>query len=67
MQNVTITFVGHRSNEIAQRFYTWIVDGGLEDGIIENLSDDEIDVQGILDINNKSLSIAIESKEPTNQ
>ena len=63
MKNVTVTFVGHRSDEVAQKFYTWIVDGGLEDSIIDLLSDDEISVEGIMDINNESLAIAIESKE----
>jgi hypothetical protein len=65
MKSVTITFVGHRSEEVAERFYTWVVDGGLEDSIIDTLSDDEIDVQGILDINNDSLSLAIVSTEPS--
>lgn len=63
MKNVTITFVGHRSDEVAQRFYTWVVDGGLEDSIIDNFSDEDIDVQGIVDMDNDSLSIAIASQE----
>jgi|GEM_PF-856587 len=67
MRNVTITFIGHRSDEVAERFYTWVVDGGLEDSIIDNLSDKEIEVQGILDISNDSLSIAIVSTEPSEQ
>lgn len=63
MKSVTITFVGYRSDDVAKKFYTWVVDGGLEDSIIDNLSDNEVNVQGIMDINNDSLSIAIESKE----
>lgn len=61
MKNVTLTFVGDASDKIAQKFYTWVVDGGLEDTIIETLSSEEIEVNGIKDSNNDSLSIAIES------
>lgn len=62
MKTVAITFVGYQSDEIAQKFYTWIVDGGLEDSIISELSDDQVKVGGIVDFSNESLSIAIESK-----
>ncbi len=31
VKKVTLTFVGFNSDEVAQRFYTWAVDGGLED------------------------------------
>jgi hypothetical protein len=65
MKSVTITFLGHRSDEVAERFFTWVVDGGLEDSIIDTLSNDEVDVQGIIDINNDALSIAIVSSEPS--
>lgn len=62
MRNVTLTFVGFKSDEVARRFYTWIVDGGLEDGIIDTLSSDDIRVTGIKDFNNNSLDIAIHSE-----
>jgi hypothetical protein len=65
MKSVTITFLGHRSDDVAERFYTWVVDGGLEDSIIDTLSNDGVEVQGILDINNDSLSLAIVSTEPS--
>ncbi len=62
MQRVTFTFVGDNSDEIAHKFYTWVIDGGLEDSIIDTLTDDEIKVEGIADFNNESLDIAILSK-----
>ena len=63
MKKVTLTFVGFNSDEAAQRFYTWAVDGGLEDGIIDTLSHDGIAISGIKDFNNDTLDIAIESCE----
>lgn len=38
MRNVTFTFVGQDSGKMAQQFYTWFIDGGLEDKIEETLS-----------------------------
>ena len=61
MKKVTITFVGFQSDEVAKSFYTWVVDGGLEDAIIDTLSTDEIEVEGIKDFNNETLDIAISS------
>lgn len=63
MKKVTLTFVGFNSDEVAQRFYTWVVDGGLEDGIIDTLSYEGISVEGITDFNNDSLDVAIASTE----
>ena len=62
MRKVTLTFVGHQSDDLAQRFYTWLIDGGLEDQIIDTLSTEEVIVEGIADSNNDSLDIAIGSK-----
>lgn len=62
MKKVTLTFIGDKSDEIADSFYTWALDGGLENGIIETLTNEEIEVTGIKDFNNSSLDIAIESK-----
>lgn len=62
MKKVTLTFVGFQSDKVAQSFYNWIVDGGLEDGIIDELSNSEIEVEGISDFNNETLDIAISSK-----
>ncbi|MEL6787810.1 MAG: hypothetical protein AAFO76_10450 [Cyanobacteria bacterium J06607_15] len=63
MKNVTLTFVGFKSEEMAQKFFSWIVDGGLEDGIIDTLSDDSVQVEGLVDFNTESLDIAVLSKE----
>ncbi|MBO6896939.1 MAG: hypothetical protein GY767_14800 [Shimia sp.] len=65
MKKVTVTFVGDGSDEVAQAFYTYFVDGGLEDQIIDTLTDNtaaNIEVEGIMDINNDTLDIAIQSK-----
>ncbi len=61
MRKVTLTFLGGGADEVARKFFTWIVDGGLEDSIIDTLSDERIEVHGILDFNNDSLDIAINS------
>jgi hypothetical protein len=64
MKTVKFTFVGGNSNAVAQAFYTWVVDGGLEDQLIDELdrlTDDKTSVEGIMDFNNDSLDIAIRS------
>lgn len=48
-----------------RKSFTWLVDGGLEDGLIDTLSDDDVDVEGIIDFNSESLDVAISSKEKT--
>lgn len=68
MRKVTITFVGDGSDDVAQAFYTYFVDGGLEGQVIDTLNDNtaaNIDVEGIMDINNETLDIAIKSSMPT--
>lgn len=65
MRKVTVTFVGDGSDETAQAFYTYFVDGGLEDQVIDVLTDNtapEIEVDGIFDLNNDTLDVAILSK-----
>jgi len=61
MKKVTLTFIGYESEEVAKRFYSWMVGGGLSEGLLDNLSDQEIDVCGVVDSNNESLEIAITS------
>lgn len=65
MKQVTLTFVGFRSDEVAQKFYSWLIDGGLEDGLIDELSTDEIRVEGIKDWNNDTLQLAVLSNDNT--
>lgn len=65
MKTVKFTFVGGDSDAVAQAFYTWVVDGGLEDQIISELNrltDDKTSVEGIMDFNNDTLDIAIRSR-----
>ncbi len=61
MSKVTFTFVGHNADKISERFYSWAVDGGLEDEIIDMLSDDDTEVQGITDYNSDTQDIEINS------
>jgi hypothetical protein len=60
MKRVTFTFVGDNSDEIARKFYTWVIDGGLSDTITDNLSDAEIDVD-LMDFDNDTFDIAFQS------
>lgn len=39
MKNVSISFEGDRAAEMAKKFFTWLVDGGLEDQVTDHLSD----------------------------
>lgn len=62
MKKVTLTFVGHGSDDVAKRFYSWMVDGGLEDLVIDHLSTREVEVEGIDDFDGETLDVAIRSK-----
>ena len=63
MKKVEISFSGFKNDVVAQRFYTWVVDGGLEDVIIDTLSDNSISVEGVSDFDNEKLKITISSEE----
>lgn len=65
MKTVTLTFVGQQSDELAQRFFTWLVDGGLEDQLIDELSTPEVQVSGIVDLDAEQLAVAIGSQPGT--
>lgn len=68
MKTVSITFVGDESDHVAETFYTWIVDGGMEDQIVQmltELTNENIEVDSVMDINNETLSMAILSKAKT--
>lgn len=62
MSKVEICFSGYKNDVVAKKFYTWIVDGGLEDAIIDTLSDSSISVEGISDFDNEKLKITISSQ-----
>lgn len=57
MKKVTFTFVGQDSDIMAEKFYTWFVDGGLEDQIIDTLSEEGPSKVDVTEINNDSLDI----------
>ncbi|TOK36167.1 hypothetical protein CGI20_17585 [Vibrio parahaemolyticus] len=59
MKKVTLTFVGEGSERIADKFYSWLSDGGLEDSLIETLSDREVSVVGISDMDNETRDVVI--------
>lgn len=61
MKEVTFKFSGYKSDEVAQKFYTWVVDGGLEDGIIDTLSDEDVSVEGAGPLDNEKLIIGVDS------
>ena len=65
---VNLIFSGVKSEEMAKRFYTYLVDGGLEDHLIETLSEDGVTLE-IVDYNNKKLTVLFRcSKEkPVNK
>ncbi|MBP7633791.1 hypothetical protein KBA41_06450 [Candidatus Ozemobacteraceae bacterium] len=45
MNDVTISFSGNRAEEMARKFFTYLVDGGLEDQVIDHLSDAKTTVE----------------------
>jgi len=61
MKKVTLTFIGDRSEFVAQQFYSWMVDGGLEEIIIDGLSDESVEVDGIIDYDSDNLEVALVS------
>ena len=66
MKTVQFTFVGDGSDMAAQALYTWVVDGGLEDQLIDRLNEltpGNIEVDGITDSNNEDLVITIRSRK----
>ncbi len=62
-QSVSLLFSGVKAKEMAKRFYTYLVDGGLEDQLIQNLSGKGLTLE-ISDCDNKSLTVHFQcSKE----
>lgn len=57
MKKVTLTFVGQDSDIMAQKFYTWFVDGGLEDQVIDTLSEMGPSNVDLIEIDNESLDL----------
>lgn len=60
---VSLTFSGVKSGEMAKRFFSYLVDGGLEDQLIQELSGKGLTLE-ISGSNKKKLSVAFQcSKE----
>lgn len=60
-KNVTFQFTGKDAEKVAQAFYTWYVDGGLEDQVVDTLSNmTEMDVE-TTEIDNENLIVTIQS------
>lgn len=57
MKKVTFTFVGQDSDIMAKKFYTWYVDGGLEDQVIDTLSEMGPSNVETIEIDNDSLDL----------
>jgi hypothetical protein len=65
MDSVTITFTGHNAEEVAQRFNNLLVDGGLEDTLIDLLSDEDVRVEGIGEGDDEGLDVTMVCVEGT--
>ncbi len=59
MQKVTFTFAGQESAEMAQKFYTWFVDGGLEDQVIDTLTEMGPSRVDVIEIDNDNFEIVL--------
>lgn len=59
---VSIKFSGVKTGEMAKRFFSYLVDGGLEDQLIQELSGKGITLE-ISDCNKKSLTVNFEVKK----
>lgn len=62
MKTVSITFAGPKSDAMAKRFYSYLVDGGLEDQLIEALSEKGSTLE-ISDCDTAGLAVLFQCKE----
>ena len=62
MKTVQITFAGPKSDAMAKKFFSYLVDGGLEDQLIEQLSGKDMTLQ-ISDCNNEDLAVLFQTLE----
>ena len=56
---VTISFMGLKAEEMAKKFFTYLVDGGLEDQVIQALAGKDVTL-AIEDFSKKRLSVLFE-------
>lgn len=59
MKKVTFTFAGEDSALMAQKFYTWYVDGGLEDLVVDTLTETGPSAVETIEIDNDNLEIVL--------
>lgn len=57
MKKVTFTFTGQDSDIMAQEFYNWFVDGGLEDYIVDTLTETGPSKVELDEIDNENLNL----------
>ena len=62
MKTVRIEFAGPQSEKKARKFFTWLVDGGLEDQVIQTLSGDGVTLE-ISDCNTDELAVLFQCRE----
>ena len=62
MKKVTFEFVGQDAEKMAQQFYTWFVDGGLEDQVVDTLSEMGPSEVELIEIDNEKLNLILNCK-----
>ena len=64
MKTVRIDFAGPKSEDMARRFFSYLVDWGLEDQLIEALSEKGVTLE-INDSNATDLAVLFQCREAT--
>ena len=59
MKKVTFTFVGQDSEIMAEKLYNWYVDGGLEDLLVDTLTEEGPASVETLEIDNAEREIIL--------
>lgn len=63
MNQIVIKFDGDASADTAKKMFTWLVDGGLEDYVIDNLSDESVTVDGITGCSAEEMTITFSTRK----
>lgn len=64
MKTVRVEFAGPKSEEMAKRFFSYLVDGSLEDQLIQALSEKGTTLE-ISDSNTDDLAVLFQCREAT--
>lgn len=62
MKTVQITFAGPKSDAMAKKFFSYLVDGGLEDHLIQALSEKDSTLE-ISDCNPEDLAVLFQCRK----